>query len=344
MKEHPGGKSPVTLKDLAAALGYSINTVSRALRDKEDIAPATRERIQRTAREMGYINNTLAASLRLGYTNTIAVILGDVSNAHFAIMMKEIEAYARANGYVSFLLNTDEDSELERKAIQTALNKNVDGIIWCPAQSDGENLALLRETGIPFVLIGRHFEGEEVSYVVCNDELGGYQATGCLLDAGHRDILMIGGPAYISSARERLAGYRRAYAERGLAPDPALIRELPVTASDCGALLDRLHAEGVRFSAVFAFSDMLAWSLWADLQARGLRVPEDCSIVGFDHIQSRMQFPFPLTTISSYKGRMSVTSVDVLISLMREEGAAPQQIMIDTKLVEGSTVRRLEQG
>ena len=141
-----------------------------------------------------------------------------------------------------------------------------------------------------------------------------------------------------------LAGYRRAYAERGLAPDPALIRELPVTASDCGALLDQLHAEGVRFSAVFAFSDMLAWSLWADLQARGLRVPEDCSIVGFDHIQSRMQFPFPLTTISSYKGRMSVTSVDVLISLMREEGAAPQQIVIDTKLVEGSTVRRLEQG
>ena len=158
MKEHPGGKSPVTLKDLAAALGYSINTVSRALRDKEDIAPATRERIQRTAREMGYINNTLAASLRLGYTNTIAVILGDVSNAHFAIMMKEIEAYARANGYVSFLLNTDEDSELERKAIQTALNKNVDGIIWCPAQSDGENLALLRETGIPFVLIGLYLQ------------------------------------------------------------------------------------------------------------------------------------------------------------------------------------------
>ena len=119
----------VTLKDIAAKTGYSVNTVSRALRDKDDIAVETREMIQRTAREMGHVSNTLAASLRLGYTNTIAVILGDISNPHFSIMMKEIEGYAWKAGYTSILFNTNENEELELAAIQSALNKNVDGII-----------------------------------------------------------------------------------------------------------------------------------------------------------------------------------------------------------------------
>ena len=144
----------VTLKDIAAKTGYSVNTVSRALRDKDDIAVETREMIQRTAREMGHVSNTLAASLRLGYTNTIAVILGDISNPHFSIMMKEIEGYAWKAGYTSILFNTNENEELELAAIQSALNKNVDGIIICPAQKTPDNLIYLKESGVPFVLIG----------------------------------------------------------------------------------------------------------------------------------------------------------------------------------------------
>ena len=145
----------VTLKDIAAKTGYSVNTVSRALRDKDDIAAPTREMIQKTAQEMGHVSNTLAASLRLGYTNTIAVILGDISNPHFSIMMKEIEGYAWKAGYTSILFNTNENEELELAAIQSALNKNVDGIIICPAQKTPYNLTYLKESGVPFVLIGR---------------------------------------------------------------------------------------------------------------------------------------------------------------------------------------------
>lgn len=181
----------VTLKDIAAKTGYSVNTVSRALRDKDDIAVETREMIQRTAREMGHVSNTLAASLRLGYTNTMAVILGDISNPHFSIMMKEIEGYAWKAGYTSILFNTNENEELELAAIQSALNKNVDGIIICPAQKTPDNLIYLKESGVPFVLIGRR--DEAYSYVVCNDELGGFQATKELLAAGHRDILLLHG-------------------------------------------------------------------------------------------------------------------------------------------------------
>ncbi len=331
----PDKKTNVTIKDIAKRTGYSVNTVSRALRGKADISLATQLRIKEIAREMGHVNNMLAASLRLGYTNTVAVILGDISNPHFAIMMKDIESQARQYGYTSILFNTNEEEEQELEAINSALNKNVDGIIICPTQKSPCNLEYLRNTGLPFVLIGRY--DEDYSYVVCNDELGGYQATKALLDAGHREILMLHGATYISSARERLKGYRRAYAQAGIPVNEKLIWEVPVMANGCEAILKYLDEEEIKYSAIFAFSDMLAWEAWCCLQQRGRNVPKDCSLIGFDHIQSRMSLPFRLTTISSYKGQMSVAAVDILVRQMREK-SGKEQVVIDTALAEGDTV------
>ena len=326
----------VTLKDIAAKTGYSVNTVSRALRDKDDIAAPTREMIQKTAQEMGHVSNTLAASLRLGYTNTIAVILGDISNPHFSIMMKEIEGYAWKAGYTSILFNTNENEELELAAIQSALNKNVDGIIICPAQKTPDNLTYLKESGVPFVLIGRR--DEAYSYVVCNDELGGYQATKELLSAGHRDILLLHGATYISSARERLEGYCRAFREAGVPVNERLIRQVPVVSDGCEAVLTDLENEGQEYAAIFAFSDMLAWEAWCCLLKRGKMVPEDCSIIGFDHIESRLKLPLGLTSVSSYKGRMSAMAAQILVEQI-QGSAEIRQAVIDTAIAAGETVR-----
>ncbi len=329
-------KPSVTIKDIAKRTGYSANTVSHALRDKDDISEATKKKIREIAREMGYVNNALAASLRLGYTNTIAVILGDVSNPHFSIMMKEIEMHARGFGYSSFLLNTNEDEALESAAIKTALQKNVDGIIICPTQKSDRNLEFLRTLNLPFVLIGRRNPIDR--YVACNDELGGYLATKALLDAGHRRILLLHAPTYISSSKERLEGYRRAYKEAGIQVPEGLIREVEVTSQDIEDVLSQLDRDGENYTAIFAFSDMLAWNAWSCLLRRGKSVPQDCSLVGFDNIQSRMRFPFDLTSISSHKGKMSVEAVNVLLRQIRggEDGAG--QVVIDTTLAQGCTV------
>jgi LacI family transcriptional regulator len=340
----------VTLKDLSRVTHYSINTVSRALRGKDDIAPETVEKIRQTAREMGYINNALASSLRSGRTNSIAVILGDISNPHFAIMMKEIENRARQDGYSSFLLNTNENGEQERAAIETALNKNVDGIIICPSQQDDRNIRYLMQTNIPFVQIGRRFEKLNAGFVICNDELGGYQATRYLLDKGHRDILMLSGPSYVSSARERQAGYRRAFKEYGLRVQKKLVREVPITSEGCAEVFEGILKEGIHFTAIFAFSDMLAWDAWTCLQRQGFKIPEDYSLIGFDNIQSRFAIPFQLSTISSYKAKMSTTAVACLLCIMRGEQHGHEECdgscrhVIDTELVEGETVRALSLG
>lgn len=344
-------KRTVTLKDLAEKTGYSINTVSRALRGKDDIAEDTIAMIKQTAKEMGYINNTIASSLRLGYTNTVAVILGDISNPHFAIMTKEIENHARLFGYSAFLLNTNENSQNEWEAIKTAINKNVDGIIICPAQESDENVKFLMDSGVPFIQIGRYTETLDANYVVCDDVHGGYLAARHLIENGHRRILFLNAPSYISSSRERLKGYIQAHEEAGIPVCRELVREISVSESNISQIMDEVMGAGDEFTAVFGFSDMVAWEAWTWLHDHGYRVPEDYSIIGFDHIQSRMAIPFQLTTISSYKAKMSITAVDCLRCKINpacagdEDGTAEAHCeevchhVIGTALVKGETVR-----
>jgi len=263
-------------------------------------------------------------------------------------MMKEIETRARAEGYSSFLINTNEDTEIEREAILIALKKNVDGLIICPSQHDDSNIRYLMDTQIPFVQVGRYFAHLDACYVVCDDELGGYQATKYLLDKGHRDILLLNGPLYISSARERFAGYQRAFRELNLTVRPELIREVPISSNGCASVITKILAEKLKFTAIFAFSDILAWDAWSYLHKQGFRIPQDYSLIGFDNIQSRLEIPFQLSTISSYKAKMSTTAVECLFCRMRREqqdqgddGSMCRQI-IRTELVSGETVQSLK--
>ena len=336
------GRQKVTLKDIAQATGYSINTVSRALRGKDDIAPETREKIEQTQKEMGYIINNLASSLRRGYSNTIAVILGDISNPHFSIIMSDIELRARSYGYGAILMTTNEDEELEMNAIQSALNKNVDGIILCPCQKSDANIRYLQSVGVPFVLIGRRFDSLDTDYVICDDEMGGYLATKELIRNGHKRILMLQGAPYISSARERLAGYIKAHEEAGLPTDMALVCEGSVMGEKSNAYYEQIMSRNMGFTAVFAFSDLSAWDFWRFLHLKGYNVPEDFSLVGFDHIQSRLYIPYELSSVCSHKKLMSVETVDVLVRKMRgETGEEHEHRVIETAIVRGETIRNV---
>ena len=331
----------VTLKDLAEATGFSINTVSRVLRNKGDIAPETRRKIMEAQTQMGYVNNSLASSLRRGYTNSIAVILGDIANPHFGVMMSEIERHARQFGYEAILFTTNEDENLEMRAIASALNYNVDGIIICPCQKSNNNITYLKSIGIPFVLIGRRCGNIDTNYVICDDLNGGYVATKELLRNGHQRIMMLQGAPYISSAVERYEGYRKAHEEAGFLPDPALLQVCNVKGSNT-ALFEEIFSKEPDFTAVFAFSDIIAWDFWTFASDHGYSVPDDFSLVGFDHIQSRLPVPFNLTSVCSYKGRMSVEAVDVLMKKMNDEddqGSCIHRI-IETDLISGVTVRQ----
>jgi LacI family transcriptional regulator len=328
----------VRLKDIAIKTGFTINTVSRALKSKNDISPQTQKIIKDVAKEIGYINNAVAGALRLGFTKTIAVILGDISNPHFAIMAKEIEYAARAFQYATIIINTNESASVEKQAIYSALGKKVDGILLCPCQKNNENVDLLKHTSTPFVLIGRRGTDPRVDYVIVDDFKGGYLATQHLISRGHKDIVLLNGPNYISSAKERGAGYKKALLDAGVAFSKNLVHEIGVTGEDLQHYVNSIIDNGKPFTAMFAFSDLIAWETIYALNNRGLKAPEDIAIVGFDDIQSRLFFPIALTTIGTIGARMSETAVEILMKKIHGKGkVAPCHIVIDTQCVVRST-------
>ncbi|MBQ1263902.1 MAG: substrate-binding domain-containing protein, partial [Oscillospiraceae bacterium] len=233
-----------------------------------------------------------------------------------------------------------EDEQQELRAIQVALSQNVDGIILSAAQKSDANLDYLKKTGVPFVLIGRRNDDPDISSVVCDDELGGYLAAKHLIENGHKNVLMLHGPLYISSAKDRLNGYRRAFAEANLPVSESLIREIPVTGAD-EKTLAQLLAPSAAYTAVIAFSDTLGWEIWSALAKQGVRVPQDCSIVGFDHVAASLTLPFQLTSVETPIQRLSVTSVQLLLSLVRHERLEPAQVVFPPKLAEGQTVQAI---
>lgn len=336
--EEQGRHTRVTIKDIAKRTGYSVNAVSRALNGKSDISEATRQLIEKTAEEMGYIKNTLAGSLRSGVTSTIAVLVSDISNPLFGIMVREMEVLLDEMGYSMFIMNTNEDPVKEKKAVLTAISHKVDGFIICPTQRGEDIFRLLEQEGIPYVLLGRRFPGKDMNYVVWDDYQGGYIAAQYLLSLGHERILHLGGSRNISSARERMEGYQAALRDAGVSTRKELIYEV----SPFGENLEPVLTEGISrggYTAIFAFSDMIAWEAVSQLTSMGIRVPEDVSVVGFDGIQSKLKLPCRLTTVITPKTKMAENVVEAIMNLIQKKSAKKTQVVIPVKLAVRDTTK-----
>ncbi|MGN0184742.1 MAG: LacI family DNA-binding transcriptional regulator [Aristaeellaceae bacterium] len=329
----------VKLTDIAAKTGFTVGTISKALQNKEGIALETRESIMKAAREIGYIANSQAGGLRSGSSKTVAIIVSDIANPLFAIEIKICVAELEKQGYRAIVMGTEERAEREEQAVISALNKNVDGVLLCPTQKSMDGIRLLQQNGMPFVLMGRRFDDElDADYVVCDDEKGGYLAGQHLAELGHERILVLTADPRISSSSERLRGFRRAMDERGVEIDPALVVEMDASASDSVQKIEEILASNLDFTAIFAFSDYIAWETIYALNSHGVRVPEDVSIVGFDDVQSHMRFPPPLTTVHFPKRTVSTRSVELLLEQIRHGSDAPVQQVLDAHLVvRGST-------
>lgn len=326
----------VTLRDIANVTGFSVNTVSHALKDKSDISQETKQLIKSKAMEMGYIVDSIAGSMRSGITRTIAVILGDIFNPHFGLNVREIERALFKQGYSTFIISTDEDEQVEREAIITAISKRVDGIIICPTQKEDENLDLIRKAGIPFVLIGRRYDDPSIDYVVNDDVQGGYIAARHLIDNGYQRILFLNGPGYISSSRERLEGYQAAHRDAGVPIDPALVREVGVKSCECGQVLAQIINQGIDFSAVLGFSDLVALETLNGLRLFGERYQE-IPVIGFDDILSGLILPVKLTSVAPVEGTFATWAAEILMQRMEEtykqdKHSEPRQVILPVKL------------
>lgn len=325
------------LKDIADATGFSVNTVSHALRNEPDISEATKAIIRKVAEELDYIPNFQARGVRAGKSSIISVILPDIINPHFSIVFRGIEQYFCALGITPLFMNTAENAEDELQAVKISIGQNVDGVIICPTQASTDSIRLLEKSHIPYVLIGRHFEGDfDSDYVVCDDAGGAYLATRHLLEHGHKNIACVRVNPRISSDRERFSGYLRALEEFGIPFSENNILNLPLAKtqyqSEIHGFLSRNHS----CTAILSFNDMLAYGIIREARQNGLRVPEDISVIGFDNICADYTFPTMLSSVSVSKKTMAFVASETLygyISGKREFSVGPKtHIILPTEL------------
>lgn len=329
----------VKLADIAKKTGYSVNTVSHALLDKPDISEKTKKYIKETADKMGYIANVSAVALRSGKSKTIAIIVGDISNPHFSIMIKEMEGKLREHGYNAFILNTDENEDLEREAIISAVGKNVDGIIICPVQKSRKNIDFIIKNDIPYVMFGRRFEGTSSNYVICDDLNGGYAAAEYLIKLNHKKLLFINGSKHISSARDRKDGILRAAEDLGIGSGNVKITEIKPSPEDSQLLTVLKKNSGC--TGIICFSDMIALKVCYYLKKLGKTVPENVSVIGFDNIASKFYMPLMLTSVTSSKTKMSVKSVETLMDIINDKNKSSHQYILPTKVIGRDTTKKI---
>lgn len=322
----------VTLKDIALACGFSANTVSRALRNDTKLSEATRKLIAQTAQDMGYIRNSSASTLRSGRSYTIAVIVNDITNPYYSNMLEQIDQCLHEQGYHMMILCSHQDEMLASQMIEIAISQSVDGILFSPFNTPMHVHALNR-SGIPFVLMDRRIAGASASIARLNDEMGGYLAARHLLELGHRKLLYIAGPFINSSQMDRQTGIHRAFTEFGLPLTELRVLpwdRLPEVSALPGNLRQLLQP--LDFSAVICFNDVLAYHCMNVLREIGVRIPEDISLVGFDHIRWRSSYLPPLTSITGEQGSVARPAVELLLEQIHHPGLPPQDLVFPVRL------------
>jgi LacI family transcriptional regulator len=324
---------PTTIRDVARAAGVSVTAAHRALNDKAELNPDKRARVLAAARQLNYVPSAAARALVLGKTGTIGMVVTDNASPVYAGIVRGVEEVANAAGFGLLLCNSGDSQERAIACLETLRAKQVDGVLITPVQTDRRDVARLQEFEMPFVLLMRHFADLESDYVITDNEAGGYAATSHLLDFGHRRVGHLAGPAFVSSAQGRLAGYRRALAERGIPFDDGLVVHAPFTvagAYDAAfALLDRPD----RPSAVFAANDLQAIGVMKTARAIELKIPDELALVGGDDIEFAEFLEVPLTTFHQPAREIGSLGAEILIEKLRGEREEPRRVVLTPRLI-----------
>lgn len=309
-----------TMKDVAEAVGVSVNTVSRALNDKPDINEATKREILEVAEKLNYHPNRLAQGLRKQKSGIIGVIVADIGNPYFSTLVKGLEEAATKKDYSIILQDTDEKYEKEVEAVETMIKERVDGVILSPVQTESGTIKKLQEHNIPFVLVARRFRDIETDYVISDEVNGAFHATNYLLEKGHESIAFINGPEHNSSAIDRLKGFREAFSRKGRDPNEEMITHGAVSTEDGRRYFNDLMEKEIDFTAVFTFSDYVALGVLHAARSQNIDIPDDLEVVGYDDIAITRCLSLPLSSVKVPKRKMGRKALDILVSKMTRNG------------------------
>jgi LacI family transcriptional regulator len=336
---------PIRLKDIARDLNVSIVTVSKVLREHPDIGPETRERVLQRMKELNYRPNLAARALVTGRTYAIGLIVPDLVHPFFGEVAKALSGVLRGRGYSLVLSSSDDDPELESQEIEQLLARRVDVLVIASVQKDAGLFRRIQEQKTPVVLIDRKFDGLAANFVGVDDVRAGRVATEHLLDGGCRRPAHIGGPE-VSTAMDRLRGYREVLAERKIQerPESTILREHGDDAADLSGYnaMQRLLALKPRPDGVFCYNDPTAMGAMKAVLDSRLRVPEDVAIVGCGNVTYADFLRIPLTSVDQHSEEIGKRAAKLALSVLENPPSRPKQLLLEPKLIQRASTRTPE--
>jgi DNA-binding LacI/PurR family transcriptional regulator len=333
----------VSIKDIAREADVSHSTVSRALSDSPLVSAETKARIQRLARQMGYSPDAQARSLVMGRTQTVGLVITTITDPFIAEIVQAVESTALDHGYSVILSSSDARPEREIAAVEMLRSKRVDGVIVTSSRVGALYQEHLDRLGVPVVLINSHSQqqGPYTFAVSVDNRHGAWLATRHLLELGHRRVAYVTGAVDHSDDQERLAGYRQALEEAGMAFDPALVVHGTGRMGGGQRALPQLMALAEPPSAVFCYNDMTAIGLLHAARRASVSLPDRLAVVGFDDIPFASYVQPPLTTIAQPKREMGRRAVEMALALVAEERLAQE---LSDVVVRGELIVRQSSG
>jgi DNA-binding LacI/PurR family transcriptional regulator len=324
----------VGLRDVAIRAGVSVRTVSNVANGFEHVAPETRRRVQQAIDDLGYRPNTAARQLRRGRSETVSLVVPEISSPYFAELASLVVRVAEERSWTVHIDQTDGAADRERRMVAGPVGQSVDGVICCPWAVAPEELARLAVG--PLVLLGERAAIGRLDHVAIDNVAASMLATEHLITQGRRRIAAIGAQPHLhnDTARLRLQGYRAALAAAGLpAPDEWALPVRRLHRPDGAEAMSRLLDDRGSVDAVFCFTDELALGAMRELADRGLRVPDDVAVVGFDDIEDGRYSVPSLTTIAPDKEEIARWAVDCLADRLGEPGRSDRDLVAGHRLV-----------
>lgn len=306
-----------SMKDVARAAGVSVGTVSNVLNRPEAVAEETRARVLTAIERLGYVRNDSARQLRAGRSRTVAIVVLDVANPFFTDVVRGAEPLVESAGGVVTVCDSGEDVRRERRHLEILEEQRVLGLLITPVDdSSASRIERLSGHDIPVVLVDRGAGRHPHCSVAVDDLHGGRLAARHLVDQGHERIAFIGGPASIPQVADRLAGCREVCEESGAALEVFATPGLNVAAGR-GAV-EQMLGEADQPTAVFCANDLVALGALQGLTMHGVKVPQECAIIGYDDIDFAAAAAVPLSSVRQPRAQLGRTAAQLLFDEIAE--------------------------
>jgi len=327
-----------SLKDIANHLGVSTALVSYVINNKEKkgrVGVEMAEKIRKAAIEFNYQPNLIAQSLKIGKTNTIGLIVADISNPFFSLIARIVEDEARKHGYVVIFGSSDESAEKSQLLIDVFLTRQVDAIIIAPTENTEHQIKALQKRGLPVVLVDRYFPTLEADGVMINNFQAAYQAVEHLIKNGRNRIGMMTYDNNLVHMQERVSGYKNAMKDNGIRFRSSWLKKVSYQhiSRDLGPQLKLLLQPDLEVDAFFFATNSLAVESLKVINKLGIRVPEDLAIISFDESDAFDLFYPPVTYVSQSVEDIGRQAVRLVIDRIADKKSKFSRVMVEAKLV-----------